>query len=173
MKALGLVALLITIVLGVMYVVYTSNEVSLENNYDDSQTTVYEEALDSAQEAVSAGSGGAVVVYEGISYPENTTQIDLSGRNLTGSLKAEIRLLQQLEVLNISDNDLTGIPAEIGQLSQLRVLDLSNNPFTGLPLELGNLENLEVLDLTGTDYAVQDLEAIKESLPASVEIRVD
>lgn len=60
----------------------------------------------------------------------------------------------------------------MGQLSKLEVLNLSNNPVTGLPLEIGNLKNLKVLDLHGTDYSEYDLNLIREALPDTVEIQL-
>jgi Leucine-rich repeat (LRR) protein len=117
--------------------------------------------------------GRQVEVYDGISVSTDARTLDISGRELSGSLKAEIRHVRGLEILDASDNTFTGLPAEIGQLVELRVLDLSNNPLTGLPYELGNLQHLETLDLRGTNYAVQDLEVIKKSLPSSTEILTD
>lgn len=81
--------------------------------------------------------------------------------------------MQNLRVLNLSNNQFTGVPAEVGQLSKLEVLDLSNNPITGLPYEIGNLQNLKALNLKGTNYSKQDLEVIKEKLPSTTEILVD
>jgi len=76
-------------------------------------------------------------------------------------------------VLDLSNNNFTGVPAEIGQLQQLEVLNLANNQLTGLPYELGNLANLQLLDLRGNQYAAQDLARIKETLPANVQILAD
>lgn len=98
--------------------------------------------------------------------------LDLSNNKLEGSLQAEIRHLQNLKVLDLSNNKFTGIPAEVGQLKNLEVLNLSDNSITGLPYELGNLSNLKVLDLTGNAYSVSDLSKIKESLPSGVVIKI-
>ena len=68
---------------------------------------------------------------------------------------------------------MTGVPAEIGQLQNLQVLDLSYNQLTGLPNELGNLKNLEKLDLRGNQYSKQDLDYIRSKLPSTTDIIVD
>jgi len=99
-----------------------------------------------------------------------TQALDLSHNALTGAIPAEIRFLQDLEVLNMSDNDMTGLPAELGQLKKLRILNVSNNRLTGIPRELGDLSNLQVLDLSGNDISKQDLDVIRARLPASTQI---
>ncbi len=104
---------------------------------------------------------------------EALEQLDLSNNSLEGSLQAEVRMLKNLKVLDLSNNKFTGVPAEIGQLKNLEVLDLSNNSITGLPNELANLSNLKLLNLQGNDYSKVDLVGIKQKLPSTVEIRVD
>lgn len=131
--------------------------------------------IDSARTAAdqlgnSALNGKKIEIYSGISFPEDTTKIDLSDKGLNGSLKAEVRMFTELKELNINGNNFTGLPAEVGQLSKLEVLNLSDNPFTGLPHELGNLKNLKVLNLKGTQYSTQDLDVIKSGLPSDVQI---
>lgn len=103
----------------------------------------------------------------------NLESLDLSHNKLDGALQAEVRHLQNLRMLDLSDNNFTGVPAEVGQLSQLEVLDLSNNPLTGLPYEIGNLKNLILLDLRGTQYSPQDLDVIRQGLSSKTEVRVD
>lgn len=100
----------------------------------------------------------------------NLQELNVSNNNLTGSLPAEIRHLQKLEVLNASNNQMTGVPAEIGQLQNLRVLNLANNQLTGLPNELGNLKNLKIFNLSGNNYSTVDLDIIRQKLPADVQI---
>ncbi len=102
----------------------------------------------------------------------NTEILNLSNNSLTGSLPGEIRHLQSLKVLDLSDNDFTGVPAEIGQLKNLETLNLSGNPITGLPLELGNLQNLKKLDLRRTQYSSYDLDSIKARLPKTTQVLV-
>lgn len=114
-----------------------------------------------------------VTIYDGIEVMDNNKSVDLSNRGLSGSLKAEIRLLTKLETLDISGNNFTGLPAEVGQLSELRTLNLANNPLAGLPHELGNLSKLRTLDLRGTDYSEYDLEIISSALPSYTNILTD
>lgn len=91
-------------------------------------------------------------------------ELDVSDNDLTGTLQAEIRNLRNLQILDASGNEMTGVPAEIGQLSGLRDLDFSDNTLTGLPFELGNLQNLRRLDLRGNAISKQDLDAIRAKL---------
>ncbi len=113
-----------------------------------------------------------------ISFPQDllsqTTieELDISSNQMSGALPAEIRHLQQLRVLNASNNRFTGIPAEVGQLSKLEILNFSNNQLTGIPHEIGNLSNLKVLDLSGNHISAFDLQVIRENLPSTVEIRL-
>lgn len=100
-------------------------------------------------------------------------KLDVSNNNLGGSLQAEVRQLQNLKTLNLSNNHFAGLPAEVGQLKKLEELNLSNNQLTGLPYELGNLSNLKVLNLRGNDYSRTDLEIIKKKLPSTTEVLTD
>lgn len=109
-------------------------------------------------------------VPESIFSQTNLEELNLSQNKLGGSLPAEIRHLQKLKSLNISNNKMTGLPAEIGQLQSLEVLDISNNQLTGLPYELGNLKNLKTLNISGNAYSEADLKIIKAALPAQTVI---
>ena len=96
------------------------------------------------------------VMLWGVVYSiENTTELDLSGRGLTGSIPPEIGNLTNLTELDLDGNQLTGsIPSEIGNLTNLTELDLEGNQLTGsIPSEIGNLTNLEWLDLSNNQLA--------------------
>ncbi|MCA9359583.1 leucine-rich repeat domain-containing protein [Candidatus Kaiserbacteria bacterium] len=181
MQIFGLVSLLLVVALGVWWTAestktHTSSEEVMEGEVEE---TRYQDAINSAEEAVKKIEGSvslssrSVFVADGVSVPDDTRILDLSGKGLSGSLKAEVRELKSLKELNISNNNFTGLPAEVGQLSQLEILNLSNNPLTGLPYELGNLKKLKTLDLRGTQFAKQDLEVIKTGLSSDVKILID
>ncbi len=133
------------------------------------QASIIERVTETVADVGESG-GRDVVIYDGIVVSSGAKTIDISGRSLTGSLKAEIRQVASLEVLDVSDNAFTGLPAEVGQLTELRVLNLSNNSFTGLPHELGNLQQLEVLDARGNNVSSGDMDVITAKLPPTTEV---
>ncbi|XP_010264363.1 PREDICTED: leucine-rich repeat receptor-like protein kinase TDR isoform X1 [Nelumbo nucifera] len=73
--------------------------------------------------------------WTGVVCDRNTSQItslDLSHKNLSGFIPAEIRFLSQLNILNLSGNAFEGtFPTAIFELSMLRTLDISHNNFNG------------------------------------------
>jgi len=176
MKYFGIFSLLVVLKIGIIWSTgsLTGGQYVDENGAE--QNTSYQSALDSAQDAADSITNAGtpeIEIYDGLSFAPDTTLLSLSGRNLTGSLKAEVRKLSDLVVLDISDNEFTGLPAEIGQLSKLKTLNISNNPITGLPQEIGQLQNLELFDLSGTQYSPQDLIAIQAQLASTTVVITD
>eukprot|EP00271_Cylindrocystis_brebissonii_P019771 TRINITY_DN6201_c0_g1_i1.p1 TRINITY_DN6201_c0_g1~~TRINITY_DN6201_c0_g1_i1.p1 ORF type:complete len:1333 (+),score=204.16 TRINITY_DN6201_c0_g1_i1:466-4464(+) len=78
------------------------------------------------------------------------TELRLGYINLPGTIPAQIGVLDNLRVLDLTTTGVRGkIPAEIGDLTALRTLVLSVNNLIGpIPEELSQLSNLRRLDLT-------------------------
>jgi hypothetical protein len=65
--------------------------------------------------------------------------------NLTVFPLEILSLADSLEILDLSNNQLTSLPAEIVQLTKLKILFASNNQFVTLPEVLGRCPNLEMI----------------------------
>ena len=78
------------------------------------------------------------------------TDIELSSRDLSGSVPSELKDVTSLQSLDLSRNQLTGrIPAELGTLINLQRLYLDSNQLTGeIPAKLGNLAQLYFMSLS-------------------------
>jgi Leucine-rich repeat (LRR) protein len=145
-----------------------TNQPNISNN--DSGAPGDKKFTATSQNLLDLSNQGLTKIPENIFKQTNLEELNVSYNNLTGAVQGEIRFLQKLKVLNLSNNQMTGVPAEIGQLANLEVLDLSNNQLTGLPNELGNLKKLKTLNISGNKYSAQDLDIIIKNLPASVNI---
>ncbi|XP_075082000.1 uncharacterized protein LOC107812472 [Nicotiana tabacum] len=82
---------------------------------------------------------------------QRVTLLDLSSKELVGTLVPQIGNLSFLRKLTLQNNTFNGeIPQEIGRLFRLQNLELANNSFTGeIPVELSNCSRLIYLDLDG------------------------
>ncbi|CAL0312829.1 unnamed protein product [Lupinus luteus] len=81
---------------------------------------------------------------------ENLQVLDLSNNSLNGSLPSSFcQPSSQLRLLNLSSNLITGeVPETITQLRFLEILNLSDNSLVGkVPDNLSNLQNLTVVSL--------------------------
>ncbi|GIC75742.1 leucine-rich repeat-containing protein kinase family protein [Moritella sp. F3] len=65
--------------------------------------------------------------------------------NLTAFPLEILSLADSLEILDLSNNQLTTLPVEIAQLTKLKILFASNNQFVTLPEVLGQCPNLEMV----------------------------
>jgi hypothetical protein len=65
--------------------------------------------------------------------------------NLTSFPTEILALADTLEILDLSNNQLTSLPDEIKQLKNLKIIFASNNLFETLPEILGQCENLEMV----------------------------
>lgn len=97
----------------------------------------------------------------------NIKEIYLKRLGLSGYLPTEIRMLQQLERFNISDNFLSGTIPDMDGMDQLQLLDISHNKFVGkLPQSIGTLMSLQRLRVHSNHLFGAD--AIPASLCQSV-----
>ena len=124
----------------------------------------------SSGEKLDLSGQGLVKVPDYVFNQTELVELNLSNNNLGNALQSQIGNLQNLKVLNLSNNKFTGVPAEVGHLKNLEILDLSNNLLTGLPNELGNLSKLKILNLSGNNYSEMDLAGIRKNLPSSTVI---
>ena len=84
----------------------------------------------------------------------NTKTIDLTKKELFGSIPKEFGKLFNLEVVLLQNNFLSGeIPDEFWNLQKLRILNLSNNQFEGtIPVGIHKLHSLEELWMANNTF---------------------
>ena len=94
------------------------------------------------------GSWDGVVVS---GSPRRVTGLELSSKQLSGVIPADIGNITHLKTLDLSNNALTGeIPSELARLSRLESLSLDRNSLSGqIPYDLERLGNLKELYLSG------------------------
>ena len=98
----------------------------------------------------------------------NMTVFKIDHNQLKGSLIGEIRQMSQLRTLDVSYNDMTGMPAELGQLHSLETLNYSYNKISGLPNELTMLrDHLKEFNLTGNPLSSAQISNLQTALPST------
>jgi len=75
---------------------------------------------------------------------KHATHLQISD-NLTEFPTAIFDLAETLEILDLSNNQLSVLPVDFARLSHLRILFLSNNQFTTLPTVLADCPKLEMI----------------------------
>lgn len=137
--------------------------------YVDTLTKGLEQAKDINRQSYTvdvSGQGLTSLSTEFFEGKGNVKIFDVSGNALTGALPAEIRKMENLEELDASDNDLTGIPAEIGQMKRIQRIDFSSNNINTYPNEFANIKNnLKSLNLTGNPFTPAQIAELQAMLP--------
>ena len=101
----------------------------------------------------------AIQNWEGVTVsgsPKRITVLNLSSKELDGTIPPELGNLAKLKTLNLSGNELTGeIPSELVKLANLEILILAGNRLSGqIPHELARLVNLKKIKLSGDDQTL-------------------
>lgn len=80
--------------------------------------------------------------------------LELDDNNLTGEIPADINSLEELAVLDLRWNSLTGGLENLKDLPKIRVLKLAANDFSGeIPVSIGTLNAIQVLDLSENEFS--------------------
>ncbi|KAI8906408.1 hypothetical protein EDD86DRAFT_60596 [Gorgonomyces haynaldii] len=74
--------------------------------------------------------------------------LDASSNLIERVEPGDVRTMQQLRHLDLSNNAITYVPQSIGKLRLLRYLDLSLNMIETIPEQVGELIHLQFLDLS-------------------------
>ena len=72
--------------------------------------------------------------------------------NLKGSIPQEISLLQELTLLNIAVNDISGPLPPLDNLVNLTYILINNNDFDGVIPNISTLSNLNSLYISDNDF---------------------
>lgn len=91
------------------------------------------------------------------------TRVDLRG-GLTTFPPELYTLADTLEVLDLSDNQLSTLPDDLPRLHRLRVLFASNNRFTTLPEVLGQCQRLEMIGFKANQISTVPADALPPRL---------
>ena len=84
------------------------------------------------------------------------------------NIPVQLYELSRLSVLNLAHNGLSKVPEGIGNMLSLQKLDLSNNQLTGLPREIISLTgNLKELSIQGNQIPVEEINWLEEAMPST------
>uniref|UniRef100_A0A6N2MAA6 Uncharacterized protein n=1 Tax=Salix viminalis TaxID=40686 RepID=A0A6N2MAA6_SALVM len=84
---------------------------------------------------------------------KRVVRLELGSRRLKGRISESLAGLDQLRILNLSQNFLYGhLPARLFHLQNLEIIDTSNNDFAG-PIPGGsNLSSIRYIDISGNNF---------------------
>jgi Leucine-rich repeat (LRR) protein len=96
-------------------------------------------------------------------------ELQIASNNLTDVLDPAFGNLSKLELLDISQNEINGLPLEISNLKNLRKLNLSKNKLKEIPgVALNGMTYLEELEISENQLEIvfKDLDGQTVNLPS-------
>ncbi|MGE5041352.1 MAG: leucine-rich repeat domain-containing protein, partial [Candidatus Levyibacteriota bacterium] len=81
------------------------------------------------------------------------------------ALSPKIGNLTNLQVLNVTNNQISNIPKEIGNLTNLQELYIGTNNLKTFPEEIGNLKKLKTVQVEGNMLTKEEQQRIQKLLP--------
>ena len=79
-------------------------------------------------------------------------------------LNVNISKLARLQFLNVSNNQLKGLPESIGQLKELKYLIINRNKIETLPITIANLHKLTMVDAWDNPFRLPKERQISNNL---------
>lgn len=105
---------------------------------------------------------------------EHVIELGASGLGLSGSIPdTTIGKLTKLQILDLSNNRIAGLPSDLWSLSSLKILNLSFNHISGsLPNNIGNFGLLQSIDLSSNNFS-GEIPASITSLVSLQDLKLD
>ena len=89
------------------------------------------------------------------------------------STPKNIDIFENLEELDLSANNLSGVAPVLSKLTKLKVLDLSSNHLTAFPKAIAHLTDLKKLDLRYNNlYEIQNGHRVKITVPENIREKI-
>ena len=91
-------------------------------------------------------------------------RLDLRGEGITEFPREVFDLADSLEILDLSQNQLTDLPQDLGRLTKLRILFCSSNPFAHVPEVIADCRSLSMVGFKSCHIEQVDAEALSPVL---------
>lgn len=104
--------------------------------------------------------------------PELVRSINMHNCKFESTPK-NIDIFENLEELDLSANNLSGVAPVLSKLTKLKVLDLSSNHLTAFPKAIAHLTDLKKLDLRYNNlYEIQNGHRVKITVPENIREKI-
>lgn len=95
--------------------------------------------------------------------------VKLRNLSIRNSQVNEIRFvfdkLQDLEVLDVTNNDISSFSSDLSKAVNLKSIYIDNNPINEIPESILNLPKLKIIGISGTQVDLDSIESYKRKYP--------